>query len=295
MANAPSPNDLTRQQLDELDALLQRMLAAPQARPAEPAAAAPSPVPLPDPTPAEPTPDWRTDRPAGSPPKAPHLTAAPAAVPEPAEATAIPRANPFAFAPTPGAPVPAVPASIALPPEAKLSPPFPSGPPVGYAPAGPPPTPAVPFEPAELVTSARLFGPPTPETGVPPSAPDPVAFDPVPLDPPAKVKTSGTAGLPEFGPIELPDVKSADPAPTPLVSVAEPEARGPAVPAFLWPLFAVNWVVEKLLGLFGPPGQALASPGMKHLLGGVGVVLLIAAGLWTARGMGWIQFPLPMP
>ena len=29
MATAPSPNDLTRQQLDELDALLQRMLALP--------------------------------------------------------------------------------------------------------------------------------------------------------------------------------------------------------------------------------------------------------------------------
>ena len=29
MATAPSPNDLTRQQLDELDALLQKMLSVP--------------------------------------------------------------------------------------------------------------------------------------------------------------------------------------------------------------------------------------------------------------------------
>ena len=33
MAASPSPNDLTRQQLDELDVLLQRMLALPISQP----------------------------------------------------------------------------------------------------------------------------------------------------------------------------------------------------------------------------------------------------------------------
>lgn len=60
MATAPSPNDLTRQQLDELDALLQRMLSLPLSPP-EQVAAPPRPTPtilefapLPMPAPASP-------------------------------------------------------------------------------------------------------------------------------------------------------------------------------------------------------------------------------------------------
>jgi hypothetical protein len=76
MAN---PNDLTRQQLDELDALLQRMLAGP---------AAPEVPPAPT--------GWRADTPAAVPePPAPHLTPTFYEVPEPELA---PVANPFAYA-----------------------------------------------------------------------------------------------------------------------------------------------------------------------------------------------------
>jgi hypothetical protein len=63
MATAPSPNDLTRQQLDELDALLQRMLSVPLV-PAD----TPAPVTTPGPraeTPPLP-PIWRVDPPAPS-------------------------------------------------------------------------------------------------------------------------------------------------------------------------------------------------------------------------------------
>ena len=54
MATAPSPNDLTRQQLDELDALLQRMLALPLNPPEISSGelmspGSPSAPPLPDP------------------------------------------------------------------------------------------------------------------------------------------------------------------------------------------------------------------------------------------------------
>src|SRR5262245_37512553 len=63
-APAVSPNDLTRQQLDELDALLQRMLSLPVSKPATT-----SPPRLPDPpVPAMPV---RTDPPA--PPRQPHF------------------------------------------------------------------------------------------------------------------------------------------------------------------------------------------------------------------------------
>src|SRR5438128_10298532 len=72
-APAVSPNDLTRQQLDELDALLQRMLSLPLNKPADPA----PPPRLPDP----PLPRVaRTDPP--SPARSPHLVIPPR--PEPA-------------------------------------------------------------------------------------------------------------------------------------------------------------------------------------------------------------------
>src|SRR2546423_85779 len=60
MATAPSPNDLTRQQLDELDALLQRMLSLPLN---PPDAVTPGPH-----APGSPAP---RGRPAATPPKAP--------------------------------------------------------------------------------------------------------------------------------------------------------------------------------------------------------------------------------
>lgn len=79
MATAPSPNDLTRQQLDELDALLQRMLALPLNPPETPA---PRPTPEPPP-PVLPVvgPNWRADPPAPAP--APHLLLAANALPLP--------------------------------------------------------------------------------------------------------------------------------------------------------------------------------------------------------------------
>ena len=57
MATAPSPNDLTRQQLDELDVLLQKMLTVPIAEPVTPVPKM-APAPLP--------PSWRRSARAGS-------------------------------------------------------------------------------------------------------------------------------------------------------------------------------------------------------------------------------------
>ena len=96
MATAPSPNELTRQQLDELDALLQRMLALPLNPPETPSPAQPGPRPgngrgvgdeptaaTPhEPPPALPhvAPNWRVDPPAAP---APHLLLAANALPLP--------------------------------------------------------------------------------------------------------------------------------------------------------------------------------------------------------------------
>ncbi|QJW95939.1 hypothetical protein [Frigoriglobus tundricola] len=87
MATAPSPNDLTRQQLDELDALLQRMLSVPLT-PAETPVPANRPGARPQPT------AWRAEPPV-----------------------------PPAEVPAPPAPPPVMPPSLALALEAVPAPP----------------------------------------------------------------------------------------------------------------------------------------------------------------------------
>jgi len=102
MATAVSPNDLTRQQLDELDTLLQRMLALPLNKPEipHPPTVAPPP-PLPEMPPINGM--WRTDS-ASPTVKSPYMP-----MPEPAitltpAMTGPPRPGPSAFAvvPPPG-------------------------------------------------------------------------------------------------------------------------------------------------------------------------------------------------
>jgi hypothetical protein len=147
MATAPSPNDLTRQQLDELDALLQRMLAVPLTDtplpplppPAARAAALADPPPLP--------PSWRTDPPLPAsgasiphlalvdPPSSPTLKFEPPPAPKPAPAP-VPKPVPAAAAPAPKpAPAP-LPLPLPLPPAPKPAAaiaPAPDAPPVPYA------------------------------------------------------------------------------------------------------------------------------------------------------------------
>jgi hypothetical protein len=85
-------------------------------------------------------------------------------------------------------------------------------------------------------------------------------------------------------------------APAPFALPGRPAAsEPPPVPAVAWPLFAVNWLLEAVLGLLGPVGAVVRHPAMKHPLGWLGILLLLAAGAWAARGMGWVAFPLPLP
>jgi hypothetical protein len=155
MATAPSPNDLTRQQLDELDALLQKMLTG-------------APAPVDTPPPAQPMreppvpPLWRADPPAPVAPPAPHLERPepplpllkfepPAPKPAPAP---VPVPVPVAKAPAPKPVAPAPPVPAPAPKPAALTPP----PPV------PEPVPLL-LKPFALVTAifdgaCGLFGPP---------------------------------------------------------------------------------------------------------------------------------------
>lgn len=270
MAASPSPNDLTRQQLDELDVLLQRMLSLPISQP-EPAVAFPPPPPLPELPPVAPRPaprepaeppaaSWRADTPAAS--KIPHLTHAP----EPA----------VAFTPS----------VLPFQPAAR------------HQPEPPPPRPVPPPPPP------RLFTPPVRET-VPPTpfvAPEPTPTEPMVapgtlrgVDAPA-LPFNFTPANPNPAPATVEpavyDFPEVNPFADPLPPVpAAPTSSAPPVPVALWPVFAVNWLLEFALGWFGPVGHLLTRPAMKTLLGWLGVLLILAAGVWAARGMGWVSWP----
>lgn len=173
MATAPSPNDLTRQQLDELDALLQRMLSVPLA---------PTDTPMPsdrsalDDAPPLP-PSWRIDPPAPAVSASlPHLLLA-----EPPSAAKLePPAPPPAPKPQPAAP-PAPKPVLAAPP-APLSP----------APA-PKPVPA----PALAIALQQAASVAAPAITPAPSAP-PVAL---PLLPLVALNALFDAGCGLFGPL----------------------------------------------------------------------------------------------
>lgn len=240
--SSPSPNDLTRQQLDELDTLLQRMLGLPLAPPpdAAPARRPVDPLPLPEPA-VRPPAGWRADAPA---------TAA---------------RPPFATAP----------ASVPLAPAAD-------------------PEPVARFTPPEPVP-VRPFAPPTADTGVPPSTGDWLGRGP--LVAPGTLRGVDAPALPS-GFAAPPASVSEEPEPAVLVPApgisdtpAVTESR--PLPLALWPLATANWALETTFGLFGPIGAALTRPAGKNALAVAGCVLLVAAAAWTARGLGWVQLPLP--
>ncbi len=163
MATAPSPNDLTRQQLDELDALLQKMLTVPIAVDTPPQTASLPAMTLP-PLP----PSWRIDTP--SPPPTParaalradsSLDAPPSSLkfetPAPAAKTAKPVPAPMPAAKVTPTPLPA-PAPVPTPmPAAKVTPtPLPAPAPVPV----PPPQPKSPPAPSALTPAPSA--PPVP-------------------------------------------------------------------------------------------------------------------------------------
>ena len=84
-------------------------------------------------------------------------------------------------------------------------------------------------------------------------------------------------------------------APAPYVPVPPPPAAtrpvpppSEPVPALLWPLAAIDWTVGKPLSIFGAPGRWLGQGGGKTLVGWGGMFLLAAAVIWgVVDYMGW--------
>ena len=156
MAAAPSPNDLTRQQLDELDALLQRMLAVPLA---------PSDTPMPAAAPVPTPPSWRIDPPPTASVSSPHLLF-PESPPPVAPRLDLPPPGLAPAPPVAAAPFPTARAAQYSPPSPPVT--APPVPPVATskltsAPASPPlPFVALPFVLVNMLFDAGcgLFGPP---------------------------------------------------------------------------------------------------------------------------------------
>ena len=223
MATLPTPNDLTRQQLDELDALLQRMLSLPLNK-TDSVKVPPAPLlPMPEPATRPSVSLWRSD--AAPVAKSPYI----AAEPEPA----------VAFAPT-------------------------------FA--------AVAGTESPLHTGT-LRGVDAPAT--------PYGYNRVFDHHDAESATSVPNAFARYDLAEVNPFAEA-PGSSPLPPAAVPSS---GVPFFAWPVVACNWMIESALAWTGPVGVVAAAPAMKHLLGVVGFGLLVGAGIWSAKGMGWVNWP----
>lgn len=257
---SPSPNDLTRQQLDELDALLQRMLSVPG-----PPSAAPVPVPSFPPSLS----GWRADPPA-SVARAPYVTE------EPIEAPAF--------------------AGVTVAAEAQVAMPTRPRPPMANAVVElpPPEAPTRVFGPAsiaEVGPAANIT--PTPGTlrGVDaPALPanfKPAVYDePIPEPTPAPPEPKEIDAIPLTVAEESADVGESE------EEYEEEEGEDSPIPVFLWPLYAANWVLEMVFGLMGPIGWIVLYPPVKVALGIAGFLAMIGAAAWSAHGKGWITLPI---
>ncbi len=145
------------------------------------------------------------------------------------------------------------------------------------------------------------FHVPTLSTLPPPSVE--VIPDTIPLfGPPVEARTLRGVDAPALPPNYRPE-PAADvllvPAPAPVHAAAAmfapPGTAAPTepVPTAVWPVYAVNSLLETGLDLCGPFGKLFTNRTSKQLLGWTGVALLAASAVWLARGYGLIDFPLP--
>ncbi len=286
MATAPSPNDLTRQQLDELDALLQRMLSLPLTTaelPGPPLATSAVAPPLPPGVSA----NWRVDAvSAAASAPAPHLT--------------------LAEAPSSG--------SIKIedpPPLPPLTPPQSSLHPPGHKPAAPAtsPTPAAPTSSADTAAPYPPAPPPSvlaasatsaaeiswPVTANPTSAA--ASAPPLPPTRPAagNSRPAVAADTLSFAPSavssENTKTSSVSKPPRPLT----PPPATPPIPVIFWPLIAITVLFDAFCGVLGPPGRVLRSPFCKQLYGVAGIALLLYTGAYIAQVNGWLTLPVQLP
>jgi hypothetical protein len=266
MATAPSPNDLTRQQLDELDALLQRMLAIPLNAP-DPSAGTtalappvPDPVPAPPPRPTPPPPNnWRVDTPPAAATPAPHVLPMQPPENEPPPSLRHPsmKSEPERFAPPPE------PAATTLPMPMPAAMPEPELPPMDE------PVDTLPYQPSIPVSVQA-----EPER-VPIQADSPFAF------PPAMKAATPT---PEAASSSISyEVSALPPAPRSKLRVVA------------WPFIAVNFLIDTSLRMTGFPGRILTSWPVKSLLGLTGLGLIGYTVAYVGQQKGWFALPTPLP
>lgn len=103
----------------------------------------------------------------------------------------------------------------------------------------------------------------------------------------AQQPTNSNSATVESDPIDLTILNPAD-----RHFEANPKSSQDRGSPILWPLAAINWLLESVLKLFGPPGEMLTSRAGKNLLGFFGILLMLGASFWTAHNRGWITLPL---
>ena len=314
----------TRQQLDELDTLLKRMLAlpvnrleddaesgdAPAAKEAPPQASAPEPMRGPH----RPAPVGAPDREADAPRAVNYRTA------DAEEADLRPRLvsvgreeenteDDSAAAPPPpphgprgaGGAEEWVPLTTNWRPSARTWKPLSDAWRQAQAASAQPP----PAPPAEAETPAAAAPAPVPPPPPAPPAPKPVERreekpEPAaePLRPEAAVPPPPPAPEPAPPPAA---VAAPEPAPPPAAVAAPPPQRLPRrppapptpsgrAPWFLWPLVGFNALFDALLTPWGQLGRWLRGPTGRTLLGILGLLCLTAAAAWAAADwIGWTR------
>ncbi len=310
MATAPtSPNDLTRQQLDELDALLQRMLSSPIAPPdtAPPTSHLGSPFSPPPSTPLSPSPATPLSTPLATPVTPPVREALPALAETLATAPVPPPVRRLEHRPDqPNSANPvSAPQVFNLPvPEAAPVTHVPTGPlpgvPLSHSPSGHPPS-TMPsgHPPSGMPLSAPLSrsSSPTPVVVPPQNPPTAPGVPTIPATAAASVAVAGTATpVPATPAAAAPTRFASRPAsflvPDPLARAnrdAEP------IPLVLAPFVFLNRVWNGVCGLFGWPGRLLRSGFVKNVLGLSGLGLIAYTALWLAQANGWVSLPVAVP
>jgi len=294
-----APVHPTRQQLEELDALLKRMLELP-VNPLEEAAEAEEAAP--------PTATVRSEGPPAVTPPEPMRGPHRPALTQTAETTA-----PAVNYQTPDAEEADLhPRVVAAAPAAVRQETIPAAPP---QPTAENPTAAagdwIPLT-SSWRPSARTWKPLSEAwrqaqtgTGAPPVAPPwvrdvsptmPPEPEPAPLPPPAPPRVEAPAPTPKSNPVEAPAPpdKSAPPrlSPRALRRARHWKPTTPSTqrrtPWFVWPLVGFNAVFDACLLPWGPLGRWLRGPTGRAFLGILGLLFLTAAAAWAAaEWIGW--------
>ena len=253
----------TRQQLDELDALLQRMLSLPLNQLDADLSAPPPPV-----RPAPPPPVGYSTTPAPIPPPRPLAPPPPRPVvvnppPRPAPPPMPPRREPTAGDHTWNVPLPSTGGSASVYGNWPMGFDAVSAPP---RPVAPPPAPQPPMPPP---SNLRVTTIPSPDQN------NQAREAPPPME---RLRTE----TPYNPPVES---HAVPPSPA-AVPVASPQFE--PVPVHYWPLAAIDWMIGKPLSMFGVPGQWIGQGSGKILVGWAGILLLAGAAVWgVVDYMGW--------